>query len=184
MNRLRLSLVLTLSLLLSACGFHLRGTVELPEEWRSLYLSSSSPNSELTVALRNGFESNGVNITNLDEANYRLQLGEERFERRNLTIGRNARAAEFELVMSTRLRVTDSQGNEILPELDVSTERVMTHDPENVTGKVEESRILRDEMRQDLVQSLLRQIRFLATAPTPAADADDSAEPEPVETGA
>ena len=43
----------------------------------------------------------------------------------------------------------------------------------NITGKVEESRLLQREMRVDLVQQLMRKIRFLATAPpAPGTDTD------------
>ena len=150
---------------LVACGFHLRGDIELPPEWNILHLASASPNSELSHALRAGFENVGIQWQDRADANYVLYLGNERFERRNLTIGNNARAAEFELVMTTSLRITDSAGNEIMPEADVAAHKIMTHDPENVSGKVEESRLLRQEMRQELVQQLMRKVRFLATMP-------------------
>lgn len=166
MKRLLLNSAICLALpLLAGCGFHLRGSVELPPEWRTLHLGGANPNGELTSALRAGFESNGVALTGPGAANYRLELGEERFERRNLTIGGNARAAEFELVMTTSLRVSDSAGRELLPRTELSTRKVMTHDPENVAGKAEESRLLRREMREELILQLLRLVRFLAGAP-------------------
>ena len=101
------------------------------------------------------------------EANYRLSLGREQFEQRNLTIGGNARAAEFQLSMRTTLQVTDRSGIELQPPTELSVQKIMTHDPENPTGKVEEARLLRTE----LAQQVLRQVRFLATAPTGAGNA-------------
>ena len=156
-----LSVVLLTSL--AGCGFQLRGNIDLPPAWRSLTLSSASPNSELNRAMQTAFERNGITWQDPANAGYKLFLGDEKFERRNLTIGDNARAAEFELILSTTLRVTDREGTEILPETEVSSHKIMTADPENITGKVEESRLLRQEMRQDLVQQLMRQLRFVAT---------------------
>jgi LPS-assembly lipoprotein len=154
---------------LTACGFHLRGTIDLPPEWRSLQLISNSPNSELSRAMESAFERNGIQWRDPASAGFRLYMGMESFERRNLTIGNNARASEFELEMSTTLRVTDREGTEIMPETKVSSYKVMTADQENITGKVEESRLLQREMRQDLVQQLMRQLRFLAVpGPSPA----------------
>jgi LPS-assembly lipoprotein len=150
---------------LAGCGFHLRGSIDLPPEWRSLQLVSASPNSELNRAMESAFERNGIQFRDPDSAGYHLYLGLETFQRRNLTIGNDARAAEFELNMSTTLRVTDRAGVEIMPETEVNAHKVMTADPENITGKVEESLLLRQEMRQDLVQQLMRQLRFLATGP-------------------
>lgn len=151
--------------LLAGCGFHLRGDIDLPESWTSLYLSSASPNSELSSSLRDSFAANGIQWRDAGDANYLLYLGNERLERRNLTIGQNARVAELELIMTTSLRITDRAGNELMPETDVSVQKVMTSDPENITGKVEESRLLQREMRQSLVQQLMRRVRFLATSP-------------------
>lgn len=159
---------------LASCGFQLRGTIDLPPEWRSLQLVSASPNSELNRAMESAFERNSIAYQDPASAGYRLYLGLETFERRNLTIGSDARASEFELEMSTTLRVTDREGVEIMPETQVSAHKVMTADPENVTGKVEESLLLRQEMRQDLVQQLMRQLRFLATAPAANANPDPS----------
>jgi LPS-assembly lipoprotein len=151
-------------LALAGCGFQLRGTVDIPEEWLTLHLVTASPNGELAKGVRSSFSNNGVQWVEAGEANYVLQLGNEKFEQRNLSIGANARAAEFELTLSTTLQVRDSKGKEVVPESDVIVHKIMTHDPENVTGKIEESNLLRREMRQELVQQLMRNIRFAATS--------------------
>ena len=159
--------LLTVALLptLVACGFQLRGSIDLPPEWKALHLSTASPNSELSSELRAGFEANGIQWVDRAEAAYTLQVGTETYERRNLTIGQDAKAAEFELIMSTTLRVIDLEGNEIMEQTTVTAQKVMTNDPENITGKVEEARLLRREMRRSLVRQIMRQIRFLATNP-------------------
>jgi len=158
----RVLIVIGLALGLASCGFQLRGNIDIPPEWQQLRLVSPSPNGELAREVRDGFSNNGVQWVDDGSANYILRLNDERFEQRNLTIGSNARATEFELTLSTSLQVLDKAGKEIMPPAPVMVTRVMTHDPENVAGKVEESRLLRDEMRIDLVQQLLRKIRFVA----------------------
>jgi len=159
---LTLALLLLLSVL-SGCGFHLRGAIDLPPAWKDLHLVSASPNAELSQALRAGLDNAGIQWRDLSDANYVLYLGGETYKRRNLTIGNNARAAEFELKMTTNLRVTDRAGQELMPETEVSSYKIITNDPENVSGKVEESRLLQQEMRQELVQQLIRKLRFVAT---------------------
>ncbi|MCX2982327.1 hypothetical protein EYC98_15800 [Halieaceae bacterium IMCC14734] len=155
-------LIIGLTMVLSSCGFQLRGNIDIPPEWQQLRLVSPSPNGELAREVRDGFSNNGVQWVEDNSANYILRLADERFQQRNLTIGSNARATEFELTLDTTLQVMDAAGEEVMPPSQVTVTRVMTHDPENVAGKVEESRLLRDEMRIDLVQQLLRKIRFAA----------------------
>lgn len=159
---------------LVGCGFQLRGTVNLPPEWQDLHLQTASPNSELSRALRDGAARAGIRWQDLSDANYIVYLGTEQFQRRNLTIGTNARAIEFELEMSTTMRVVDREGNVLLPETRVQSLQIITNDPENIAGKAEEARLLRDEMRQLLVQQLLRKLRFTAENSAAAAGAQDS----------
>jgi len=158
------TLLLTCLILLSGCGFQLRGDIEIPTEWLAMHLQSPSPNGELASGVRSALSNNGVEWLGATEANITLQLGSEKFEQRNLTIGANARATEFELKLSASMRVLDDQGQELAPQTEVTVTKIMTHDPENVTGKVEESNLLRREMRTELIQQVLRRIRFLATA--------------------
>ena len=155
--------ILFLLLLLSGCGFHLRGSVELPEQWLALHLQSPSPNSELAGRVRAALGKSGAQWLAPGSANYILQLGSENFSQRNLSIGSNARATEFELKLGASLRVLSGNGEEVLPKTELTTTRIMSHDPENVSGKVEESNLERAEMRVELVQQILRRIRYLAT---------------------
>ncbi len=109
--------VIALSLL-CACGFKLRGTdgINVPDEWRSMYLVTGNPNGELSREVRNTFAASGVEWADKrNAANYQLQLGPERFSQRNLSISADARAAEFEFTMSTEFSVRDAAGAEVMP---------------------------------------------------------------------
>ncbi len=168
---MRTKLLQTIALLslftLSACGFQLRGSVDLPPEWQALHLNSASPNGELSRALESGGGLAGVQWLPRDEASYIVELGPEQFQNRNLSIGANARATEFEMTMRTTLRVIDKAGKQLLPPTEVSTVQIITNDPENIAGIAEEGRLLRQEMRVTLVQQILRKLRYVAESGTP-----------------
>lgn len=163
--------VIALSVLLGGCGFQLRGSADIPPEWLELNLASASPNSELSNAINNGFTANGVNWLERSDANYVLEVGPEQYQRRNLTVGANARASEYELEMTTTLRITDTRGQELMPQTELTVFKIITSDLNNITGKVEETRLLKQEMRQELVQQMLRRVRFLASSQNTAAAA-------------
>ncbi len=152
-----------LLVLLAGCGFQLRGNVDIPQQWMAMHMEAASPNGELAKGVRAALANNGVEWLAADEANYTLHLGPEKYEQRNLSIGDNARAAEFELTLSAAMLVRDAGGKVVMDETEVVVHKVMTHNPSNVTGKVEEANLLRREMRQDLVQQVMRNIRFAAT---------------------
>lgn len=159
--------VLLLVTTLSACGFQLRGSssaTALPESWRSLYLDTGNPNSEFSRELMARFSANGIDwVEQREDAAFILRLWPERFSQRNLSLNREARAAEFELTMQARFAVLPPTGN--APVIEPSDARVvkqMENDPRNVVGKAEEIRILKGEMRAELAQQILRRIGFFA----------------------
>ena len=159
------SLLLAALGLLTACGFQLRGSDgrQLPEDWYSMYLVTGNPNAELSRELANRFAANGVQWSEQrDQANYVLKLGHERFNRRNLSINAEARAAEFELTMKAQFSIHDREGNTVLEPSLASVVRLMENDPQNVVGKAEEIRILRGEMRTELSDQIMRRIGFYA----------------------
>lgn len=164
--RLLAALVL-LSAVLSGCGFQLRGADDsstLPEAWRQLALISSSPNSEFTRLFRSLGAARGINWVEAGEANYRLRLGNEQFMQRNLSINAQARASEFELLLRASFSITDASGASVLRQTEAEVAKQMENDPLNVVGKAEESRILREEMREELARQILRRINFFAAS--------------------
>jgi len=159
--------VLAFAGLLSACGFQLRGvggnTVTVPDEWKSMYLASGNPNSELARAVVSQFAASGVEWSDRKTANFILQLGPERFEQRNLSLNAEARAAEFELTMRTDFTVRQAKNNtEVIPQTSAATVKQMENDPRNVVGKAEEVRLLKSEMRTELARQIMRRIGFFA----------------------
>jgi LPS-assembly lipoprotein len=157
------------TLLLAGCGFQLRGTggVNVPVEWKSMYLVTSNPNSEFSRSVRVHFAANGVEWADeRQEANYLVVLGPERFNQRNLSLNADARAAEFELTMHSTFSVRGKDG-EVMPDTTGSVIKQMENDPQNVVGKAEEIRILKAEMRSELAQQIMRRIAFFAASQQP-----------------
>lgn len=153
--------------LLAGCGFHLRGTggQSLPEQWKSMYLDTGSPNSELSREVRSGFTANGIQWQEQPgTANYRLVLGPERFGQRNISVGADARAAEYELNMRAQFSVLDQAGRQVIAPTDASVIQQMENDPRNVVGKTEELRIIKSEMRVELAQQIVRRVGFYASS--------------------
>jgi LPS-assembly lipoprotein len=168
LRRSAFAVLLTGCTLLSACGFQLRGASDgtsIPEEWRSMYLVSGNPNSEFSREVYAQFAARGITwAENRKEARYIVKLGPERFNRQNLSINAEARAAEIELTLSARFEVDDAQGATVISDAQASVVRQMENDTRNVVGKTEEARILQGEMRTQLAQSILRQIGFFAAS--------------------
>ena len=161
------SLIIVVSCLLGACGFQLRGTGDgaaLPDSWKSMQLVTGNPNGELSRAVQTVFATNGVQWSAPAGANYTLLLGPERFSQSTLSLNSAARVSQLELTLQARFSVQDAQNREAMPETTASVIRQMENDPYNAMGKAEEVRILKDEMRTELAQQIMRRIGFFATS--------------------
>lgn len=149
--------LLGLSLLLSACGFQLRGLQDVPEPLRQAQLVVDSKTSQLERELRRTFSINGVQLD--AGGRYRIELTRERHTRRAATLTGNADVAEYELRSEAWFRVLDTQDENraLIPEQRVMIERVYSNNPDNITASDSQEHLIRQQMQQELAQQILRQ---------------------------
>lgn len=164
-NLARTTAFCVLTMILSGCGFQLKGTHAHADSGsaslrgRSVQIASSQPRSELITALSQQLSSAGARLDTGDSQALVLTLGAETFEQRNLSLTAQARSAEVELTLSTHFTLT--QGNRTLLETtNVSVTEQFYNDPRNVVGKTEELQLLRTEMRAELAAQIVRRIAF------------------------
>lgn len=148
-------LITLLTLLISGCGFKLRGLYDIPESLTQVAVENTSGDQRLEQTLEQALQANGVEISSL--APYRIELLEQRFDRRTLSLDRNARASEYELRGEVTFRVTDSEGKELLPERTLMSERSYNVDSTNITASNSQEPVLRQQIYQDLAQQIMRQ---------------------------
>lgn len=148
---------LAATLLLSGCGFTLRGVTPLPPELYTLILDSARPDSDFEREVRRALQTNGVRLVE-SGSDYRLVLGNEGISERTLSVNVNARSGEYELALRVEYDLRRAGTVISGPNL-LSTTRVYLTDPENAVAKEEEAALIQDEMRRELAQQLLRQLQ-------------------------
>ncbi len=151
---------LCLILLLSACGFQLRGTVELPEGVEPIYIGGLSSSGQLSIELRNLLSAYGVELNrDAAQANYQLIILEQTTDKRTASLGAGARVAEYQLIESVSFELRNSQGSTVLGPHELTQRKIMPNDPNKVVSTAEEEKILRREMLQQLAAKIARQLR-------------------------
>jgi len=160
---MRSALVLSIITLLTACGWQLRGQVDLAADIGSLQISSSD--EELLRDLKKALLRNNITLSDSDP-DYRLNLEKMRFDRRTASVGSQILAAEYELNMQVAYQISQVKYKEgDKPYLDsarASTIRSYAYDPNNTLGKDQEERQLRREMRNEIVQQILRRLALIS----------------------
>jgi LPS-assembly lipoprotein len=159
---------------LTSCGFHLRGVgaTELPAELRTLKLevpASGAAFDPLREAMRNALQTQGgVTVVDSGEVPV-LRLEGEVYETRVLSVSSAVKAAEYLVLYHVNFRVTGVRGNDLVPTQTVALQRDYAFDPVNVLAKEREEQELRQSLRQDAVQQILRR---LTVSPKPQAPSD------------
>ncbi|MCP3697212.1 MAG: hypothetical protein GY920_01405 [Aliivibrio sp.] len=156
---LRTTIVLTLSLMVSACGFHLRGNYLLPEELHEISLTSFDQYSDLTRNVQKQLRMNGIRQVAPTTVTPSLNLISESLSERTLSLYQNSRAAEKELTYTVRYSV-------LIPEHDIKTytttvNRNYLDNPLTALAKSVERDMIEDEMRTQAAEQILRQMARL-----------------------
>ncbi|HEC19382.1 MAG TPA: hypothetical protein ENI97_08560 [Gammaproteobacteria bacterium] len=151
--------LLTLLLLLSltACGFHLRGAVQLPAELNALALRDASPATDIAPELRRALQNEGVRLS--ETAPRVLQLAGERYAKRVLSVDSAGRAQEYGLSYTVDFALRDESGALWLAPQSVTETRDLRFDANAVLGTAGEEAQLRAEMRRDAVLQILQRLQ-------------------------
>lgn len=160
MKRYLSSVIVSLLMLtLVGCGFHLKGKADLAG-LDVVYIQGVNMNRGIGKALKRSLIQNDVQVVSqFQKGAALLSVLEYDIERRVLTVGgEDAKVGEYELLGTLTYRVTDETGQEIDPGQKLEAYRDYRFDKDEVLATREEEAELRDEIDQQLVDSLIRRL--------------------------
>ncbi|MCF5052070.1 hypothetical protein GIW50_20410 [Pseudomonas syringae] len=151
-------LVMGLAVLLSACGFQLRGTGTNEIALKELDVSARDTYSDTVTQLRQVLENSGVHVYN--GATYKLFLADEKQTQRSMSYASAGRASDVELSTVLSFEV---QGRDHLPLMadTIQVQKIVSHDGNNLVGSDSEVQQVRKEMRRELVQRMILRLSML-----------------------
>ncbi|MCW5605400.1 MAG: hypothetical protein KIT18_12735 [Burkholderiales bacterium] len=158
-----LLLLLAATLLLSACGFKLRGEVALPFD--TLFVQASSA-SQFAVQMRRAVTSGSQTkiVGDPKEARATLQILRELREREILSLSSAGRASELKLRYRVVYRLHDGKGAEYIPASEIVLHRDLSYNDQEVLSKEAEEALLYRDMQTDAVQQLMRRLQVAKVA--------------------
>jgi LPS-assembly lipoprotein len=153
--------VVGLALLLSACGFQLRGTGDTSFALEEIDLQARNSYGETAMQLEELLKDYGVRV--YPGARYTLDLVREQNDQRTASYTSSARSAEYELTSALDYEFRGPQDTVLLQD-SVEVQKVYVHDSSNLIGSDQEANQLRQEMRRELLQQLSMRIRGITPA--------------------
>ncbi|CAG9216028.1 LPS-assembly lipoprotein LptE [Paraburkholderia tropica] len=158
-------LVASSALMLSACGFQLRG--EQNYAFKRLAIVGAPPpvTARLTRMIEGGSDS--VVVDSTANADAVLRVGESR-SFSTLTLSSLGAVEEYQVNYSLNYMLTAPDGSPLIRPGTIALNRAMTYSDQYSTAKVTESELLFADMQNDAVDQLTRRLAVLKTLhPTP-----------------
>ena len=152
--------ILLLSLTLTACGFHLRGSdlKDVSFSFSSLYIKSTGE-TQFVADLRKALVSRKVQLaTSSDQAELILEIVSEETSKQILSLSGSGRVQEYQLFYRVSLRAYDNELANWLPPDQISLSRILVYDDAQILAKQQEESLLYKDMRTDAVGQTMRRL--------------------------
>ena len=161
LRRRTLLALLPAPLLLSSCGFRLRGVPEFA--FRSLYIAAPT-GSPFARELRRTLQGSGGALqiisdpAKMMEAEAIMDLLSERQERSVVGLNASGQVRELQLRLRIRFKLRTPAGAELIPDSELLQQRDISYNETIALAKEAEEALLYRTMQTDLVQQLLRRL--------------------------
>lgn len=161
--------LLLLTLLISACGFHLRGqggAYSFP--FQTLFIQAPNTNAPFIVDLKRTLQMYNLKIADSPEnAQLTLHIVSEIMSKQILSLNSTGRVNEYQLNYRVSLRAFDRQLEEWIPADEIVLQRYLSFDNTQILAKEMEETVLYQDMRKDAIQQILRRLSLAKAPPSP-----------------
>jgi LPS-assembly lipoprotein len=141
---------------LAGCGFHLRGAIAMP--FRTAHVSGNQ-NDPVITDLRRQLRLNAVEVTDTpQDAQVVLRVLQLQRERDILSLDASGDAREYRLFYTLSYAVDTGDGRTLRTPDRITLRRDVTFNSSQVLAKAQEEALLYDDMKDDLVQQLMRRL--------------------------
>jgi LPS-assembly lipoprotein len=154
----RLIVLVSIALLVSACGFHLQGRTPLPVDLQTTRVLAEDAQTDFVQGLRRALITSGGKLTdNAERATGTVRIHRDEVTQKILSVSANNTPREYEMTYTVEFSV-EGAGVELLPSQKVSLTRDYSFDETKLLAKENEEAILREGMARDLVAIVMRRL--------------------------
>ena len=159
---LRSIVPLILTLFLSACGFHLRGTCNLPSWLNNIAIISENNDKQFVSIMKSRLEGSRIQINSEpSRAQYWLIVNEVNLQQQIISVGSSTNPRQYTLTLTVVYVLKTRKGQDLAPPGRISVSRQLTLNNDRILGSKDEESILIGEMKQDAVTQIIYRLGHL-----------------------
>lgn len=158
---LRTLLVVVVVFATASCGFHPRGSYNLPPEIDKISVTSFDQYGTITRDVETQLRYHNLQLTSPQAGVANLHLRSENFREETLSLYQNARIAQQQFTYTLYYTVTIPNTGSY--DFSTSTSRTYLDNPLTALAKSVEEEMLSKEMRVDAAKQIMRQLARLNT---------------------
>lgn len=147
-----------IALLLSACGYHLRGAFELPAGLKNIFLEGGS--APLQAQFKKAMDLSSIPIAaSAESAGIVIRIYDEKSERRVLSLAATGVANDFELDYRMEYEIVDAKDTLLMARQPLEIKREYYNDQLAVIAKESEETIIKNEMYLQAVRTIINRAK-------------------------
>jgi LPS-assembly lipoprotein len=162
MSFLRLSFFVSFMVVLTACGFHLRGqgpSVLLPSQLKVLFVESKQPYSVLTREVEQMLTGMGVKLVdNARAAPFTLSIIRAEASQQTTGMSPTTQISTYALSYTIIYQITDKEGRMVVPPRTITASRSYASNTNQMLSANYEYAQLENDMRRDVISQMTYQL--------------------------
>jgi LPS-assembly lipoprotein len=165
------SLLLMSTLLLAACGFHLRQNVALPPAMQRVHVTVNN-NFDLQRRLERALAGSGITVEDHAGGDIAvLNVPVALFSTDTLTVSGQARVTEYTVRYQVHFEVHDGAGQPMVARQRIDMQREFSYDATNTVGTTAQVDAIHSSLNDDMVQAILFRLQAAGQHPAKTAEA-------------
>lgn len=156
------SLLLSCCIVLSACGFQLRGTTDL--SFKAIYIQGNT--LSISRALTQSFKSNDIKVVEkMDDAELLLEMLTEVNEKKISALSGGGEVREYDLEYRVNFRTREPTNPIWSAPQTIQFRRRFSYNDNELLGKLDEEAKLNSDMRNSAVREIMRRLSAIKLTP-------------------
>lgn len=159
-NIIQWFLMAALSMMIFACGFHLRGSEPLPASLQTIYIQTNQPYNSFARELRQTLRTVGVTVAqNANTTPITLQILDDTLNQQITSVSTGGQTTTYVLNYAVNYQIVDRKGIVILAPQIASARRDYSATTNQLLGDINTQNTLINDMQREVIYQILNRLR-------------------------